>query len=71
MVQRFLRRPEVEKATGLSRSTIYDLIAQKDSGFPKPVKLNSQANSRAVGWIEQEIIDWQNDRIAKRNQHAK
>lgn len=39
-----LRRSEVERATGLSRSTIYARIG--DGTFPPPVALGP----RAVGW---------------------
>jgi prophage regulatory protein len=61
MVQAILRRSEVERATGLSRSTIYELMAT--GGFPKPVPLTR----RSVGWIETEIVRWQRDRIAARD----
>jgi prophage regulatory protein len=57
----FLRRPVVEARTGLSRSSIYDLIATGE--FPKPVPLGR----RTVGWLESEIADWQKQRIAKRD----
>lgn len=39
-----LRRPQVEAATGLSRSSIYQRIKEKT--FPAAVKLGD----RAVGW---------------------
>ncbi|WP_250483047.1 AlpA family transcriptional regulator [Caballeronia sp. GaOx3] len=39
-----MRRAEVESATGLSRSTIYQRI--KAGTFPKPVHLGA----RSVGW---------------------
>jgi prophage regulatory protein len=61
MAHRFLRRPEVERATGLPRSTIYEKVAK--GTFPKPVSLEG----RRVGWIEAEIIDWQKRRIAERD----
>jgi prophage regulatory protein len=61
MVQAILRRPDVERATGLSRSTIYELIARGD--FPKPIKLSA----RAVGWPENTIREWQESRKAARN----
>jgi prophage regulatory protein len=51
-----LRRPAVELMTGLSRSTIYQQIADKD--FPKPLKLGK----RAVGWRESDIIQWLDSR---------
>ena len=46
MTDRTLRRPEVESLTGLSRSTIYAMMAE--GAFPKPVRLGK----RAVGWPE-------------------
>jgi prophage regulatory protein len=47
-----LRRKQVEKRTGLSRSTIYLRI--QEGTFPKPIKLGA----RAVGWLENEIEAW-------------
>jgi prophage regulatory protein len=61
-LRRILRLPEVEAATGKKRSAIYDGIA--DGTFPKPVPLGE----RAVGWIESEILAWQEARIAERDQ---
>jgi prophage regulatory protein len=52
MPDKHLRRPAVESLTGLSRSTIYDLMAKGD--FPKPVKLTA----KAVAWPESAIADW-------------
>lgn len=59
-----LRRPEVERATGLRRSTIYELLG-KDQ-FPQPIPLVG----RAVGWLEREIIEWQAARIAERDKRV-
>lgn len=53
MVQRILRRPDVQRATGLSRSTIYALMGRGE--FPRPIKLAA----RAVGWPEDAIREWQ------------
>jgi prophage regulatory protein len=47
-----LRRPEVEQTTGLSRSTLYAMMA--DGAFPRPVKLGK----RAVGWRASDITAW-------------
>lgn len=47
-----LRRPEVEHRTGLSRSTIYAMMAE--GAFPKPIRLGK----RAVGWSEGAIAEW-------------
>ncbi|MYA11702.1 MAG: AlpA family transcriptional regulator [Gemmatimonadetes bacterium] len=56
---RILRLPEVQRRTGLSRSTIY---VRLDRGlFPKPVSLGA----RAVGWIESEVDEWIRERIAE------
>lgn len=50
---RFLRLPEVEKASGKKRSTIYrDIAAGK---FPAPYDLGG---SRSVGWLSTEISAW-------------
>jgi prophage regulatory protein len=52
MCDRILRRPEVEARTGLSRSTIYEMIGRGE--FPRPVKLGR----RAVGWLESAVTRW-------------
>jgi prophage regulatory protein len=51
-----LRRPEVERITGLSRATIYQEMAE--GAFPIPVRIGK----RAVGWQKRKIVDW----LAKR-----
>ena len=60
-LQKFLRRREVERVSGLPRSTIYEMMARGD--FPKPVRLSP----RLVGWLETEILTWQSARIAERD----
>jgi prophage regulatory protein len=61
-LQKILRRPEVERVTGLPCSSIYEQMAA--GTFPKPIPLGG---GRAVGWLEAEIIDWQKKRIADRD----
>ncbi|MEO8244608.1 MAG: AlpA family transcriptional regulator [bacterium] len=61
MTDRIIRRPEVEIRTGLSRSTIYAMMAK--GSFPKPIKLGE----RAVGWAEAEITAWVQVRLLNRN----
>ena len=51
-----MRRRAVELMTGLSRSTIYQQMADED--FPRPLKLGK----RAVGWRESDIIQWLDSR---------
>jgi prophage regulatory protein len=55
-----LRRREVEKFTGLARSTIYQYV--KAGVFPAPVRLGA----RAVGWRYADVLDWINSREASR-----
>ncbi len=55
-----LRRPDVEKRTGLKRSHIYALM--KAGSFPQSVPLGG----RAVAWIESEVDNWIAGRIEKR-----
>jgi len=59
-----LRRPEVERKTGLKRSAIYALMSE--AKFPKTLLLSG----RAVGWLESEILEWQTARIAERDRKA-
>ena len=55
---RIIKREEVQNITGLSRSSIY---AKMESGtFPKAIKLSE----RSVGWLDTEIQEWLQSRIA-------
>ncbi len=56
-----IRMPEVKQKTGLSESTIYEMIA--DGKFPKNIKLGP----RASGWIYKEVAAWVQQRIAERD----
>jgi prophage regulatory protein len=56
-----LRRKQVEKRTGLPRSTIYLMISE--GIFPKPINLGA----RSVGWVEHEIANWIQSRINDRD----
>ena len=59
MTEKLLRRPAVESATGLSRSTIYEMMARED--FPCPLRIGR----RAVAWRESEILAWIDDRASR------
>jgi prophage regulatory protein len=50
-MKRLIKLPEVERRTGLSRSTIYAMAAAGQ--FPRPIKLIP--NGRASGWLEDEV----------------
>ena len=56
---KIIKLPEVKEATGLSRSAIYAYI--KRGIFPQSVTLGP----RAVGWVEAEIQEWLEARIAE------
>ena len=55
-METFLRRPEVERITGLSSSEIYRRI--KIGKFPKPIQLGGV---RAVAWKQSSVEQWQSD----------
>ena len=56
-LQRILRLPDVESFSGKKKSQIYDDI---DRGlFPAPIPLGP----RAVGWLESELLAWQQARL--------
>ena len=52
VAEKHLRRRKVEELTGLSRSTIYELMSK--GAFPRPVKLTG----KAVAWPESSIAEW-------------
>jgi prophage regulatory protein len=52
MTDRIYRRPQVETLVGLSRSTLYAMMAE--GTFPKPVRLGR----RAVGWRASDVNAW-------------
>lgn len=62
VVRRFLRIRAVCDATGLKQSTLYAYVAA--GRFPKPIKLGP----RCSAWDESEVIAWQAEKIAKRDQ---
>ena len=53
-----LRRRAVEAMTGLSRSTIYELMSRGE--FPRPIKLTG----KAVAWSEHAVAEWLSQRPA-------
>jgi prophage regulatory protein len=61
MVERFLRRDEVVRVTGIPCSTIYAMMA--DGKFPR----NFRISPRLCAWRESEIAAWQAERLAERD----
>ncbi|KAB0624522.1 MULTISPECIES: AlpA family transcriptional regulator [Acinetobacter] len=58
IVQRLIRRKEVQEKTGLGVSSIYALM--KEGLFPKCINLSE----RRVAWVESEVDEWVSERIA-------
>ena len=58
MFNKIIRLPEVKSRTGLSRSSIYLRISKGD--FPASISLGD----RAVGWLEADVDQWLDERIA-------
>lgn len=54
---KILRKKDVLEKTGLSKSTIYELITKNQ--FPRQIKLSK----RSVGWLESEIDQWIKSKI--------
>jgi len=57
---KLLRLKQVKEMTTLSQATIYRLAAK--GVFPEQVTIGD----RAAVWIEQEVVDFLNERIARR-----
>lgn len=68
----FIRLNEVISRTGCSRTYIYRKMAE--GTFPKSLKLGgppkdpNKFDSRAIGWIEDEVDQWIQDRIEERQE---
>ncbi|MBQ4890595.1 AlpA family transcriptional regulator [Shewanella sp. MMG014] len=58
MFEKVIRMPEVKNKTGLSRSSIYLRISKGE--FPASISLGE----RAVGWLESDVEQWIDERIA-------
>ncbi|WP_434586087.1 helix-turn-helix transcriptional regulator [Klebsiella sp. R390] len=59
MSLKFIRFSEVQRRTGYSKAWLYRLMSQKK--FPSSVKIGS----RSIAFIESEIDEWINQRIAE------
>lgn len=59
MPQSLIRLPAVQRRTGYSKAWIYRLMSQQR--FPAAIKIGS----RSIAFIESEIDEWINQRIAE------
>jgi len=64
-MMKILRLRQVLELTGLSRSTLY--LYMQNRQFPIQVRLGA----KIVGWVEDEVIDWIRGRIQFRNANPK
>lgn len=64
-----IRRFEIERRVGLSRSAIYRRISE--GKFPQPVPLGGGGDAHAVGWIEAEVLAWLDACVALRDASSK
>ena len=62
MGDRLLRRREVEKVTGLARSSIYRYM--QEGNFPRPLRVGPAA----VRWKASDITDWLESRPVARSE---
>ncbi|WP_201595213.1 helix-turn-helix transcriptional regulator [Psychrobacter vallis] len=66
-IPQLLSVKDVSHYTGLSRSTIYEMINEKsvrhDPTFPKKVQLTQVR----VVWVASEVAEWINTKIAERS----
>lgn len=60
-MEKLLRLPQVLNTVGISRSTLYQLVARGD--FPKPIKISR----RACAWPESAVQRWIEMRVATAN----
>lgn len=54
---RLIRRGEVLRLVGFSKSTLYERIAAGD--FPRPVRVAP----RCVAWVEADVLEWIEARV--------
>jgi prophage regulatory protein len=60
---RLVRERDLFTYAGLRRTQIAELI--KRGEFPRPIRLSE--GGRAKAWLEDELITWQRQRLAKRD----
>ncbi|MBV8634766.1 MAG: AlpA family transcriptional regulator [Burkholderiaceae bacterium] len=58
---RLIRLKEVLRICGMSRTTLYNNI--RDKQFPEPI----QISARAVAWLQSEVLEWLDMRIKLRS----
>lgn len=67
---KMLRLPQVKEYTGLSRSTIYDLMNPNSPSYDPSFPMQVELTHSTVGWVEGEVYAWIESRIQKRTQRS-
>jgi prophage regulatory protein len=62
-LHRLIRERDLPAYSGLRRTQIATLI--KRGKFPRPIKLSE--GGRAKAWLEEELANWQRERLASRD----
>lgn len=57
----FMRIKQVAVVTGLSKTSVYDLIRAGE--FPRPVKISTHRS----GWVKAEVDEWGRKRVEERD----
>ena len=60
---RILRLPAVIEFAGIGRTQLFEYVQRGE--FPRPIKITE--SGRAVGWIEEELVEWLKSRVAARD----
>ena len=58
--QRFVKIGELSEKFGVSKSTIYKWVNEKN--FPHPIVFGEAKKNTTVRWLESDVQDWINDR---------
>jgi predicted DNA-binding transcriptional regulator AlpA len=64
---RIVRLSELPQFVGLRRTQISELITKGE--FPRPISLSD--GGRSKGWLEHELLAWQQNRIDQRDGGAR
>lgn len=65
-LQRVYRIDELPAITGFKNTDYIHQLVRKGQ-FPRPIKLGV---GRSIGWLEQDLVRWQGQRIAERDSKA-
>lgn len=57
---------EVIYFTGLSSTTIYDMLDNKSNRYDPTFPIQVKLSKGRVAWVENEVAQWLNDKIAAR-----